>query len=79
MPPQRHVRHESDPHLWSADEIRRVLAVIDRRSACGKRDHAMILTTARLGLGIYPDVVDGGDEKVLSAAQFAHGTRCSRR
>jgi len=52
MPPHRHVRHESVPHLWSVDEIRRVLAVIDRRSACGKRDHAMILSTARLGLRI---------------------------
>jgi integrase/recombinase XerD len=52
MPPHRHVRHESEPHLWTVDEIRRVLAVIDRRSACGKRDYAMILTTARLGLRI---------------------------
>jgi site-specific recombinase XerD len=52
MPPHRHVRHESEPHLWTAEEIGRVLAVIDRQSACGKRDHAMILTTARLGLRI---------------------------
>lgn len=52
LPPQRHVRHESEPHLWTADEIRRVLAVIDRQSATGKRDYAMILTTARLGLRI---------------------------
>jgi site-specific recombinase XerD len=52
LPPHRHVRHESEPHLWSADEIRRVLAVIDRRSAVGKRDYAMILATARLGLRI---------------------------
>ena len=52
LPPHRHVRHESEPHLWTAGEIRRVLAVIDRQSACGKRDYAMILTTARLGLRI---------------------------
>ena len=52
LPPHRHVRHESEPHLWTADEIRRVLSVIDRQSACGKRDYAMILTTARLGLRI---------------------------
>ena len=52
LPPQRHVRHESEPHLWTADEIRRVLAAIDRRSASGKRDYAMILMTARLGLRI---------------------------
>ena len=52
LPPHRHVRHESEPHLWSAQEIRRVLAVIDRQSATGKRDYAMILMTARLGLRI---------------------------
>jgi len=52
LPPQRHVRHESEPHLWTAEEIRRVLAVIDRASATGKRDYAMILATARLGLRI---------------------------
>ena len=52
LPRQRHVRHESEPHLWTADEIRRVLAVIDRHSATGKRDYAMILATARLGLRI---------------------------
>ena len=52
LPPHRHVRHESEPHLWTADEIRRMLAVIDRQSATGKRDYAMILTTARLGLRI---------------------------
>ncbi len=52
LPPHRHVRHESDPHLWTAEEIRRLLAGIDRQSATGKRDYAMILTTARLGLRV---------------------------
>ncbi len=52
LPRHRHVRHDSEPHLWTADEIHRVLAVIDRRSAAGKRDYAMILATARLGLRV---------------------------
>jgi integrase len=52
LPPHRHLRHESEPHPWTAEEIRRVLAVIDRQSATGKRDYAMILMTARLGLRI---------------------------
>ena len=52
LPPHRHLRHESEPHLWTAEEIRRLLAVIDRQSAAGKRDYAMILLTARLGLRI---------------------------
>jgi len=52
LPPHRHLRHESEPHLWTAEEIGRLLAVIDRQSATGKRDYAMILMTARLGLRI---------------------------
>jgi len=52
LPPHRHLRHESEPHLWTAEEIRRVLTVIDRQSATGKRDYAMILMTARLGVRI---------------------------
>jgi len=52
LPAHRHVRHESDPHLWTAEEIRQLLAGIDRQSATGKRDYAMILTTARLGLRV---------------------------
>lgn len=52
LPPHRHVRHESEPHLWTAEEIRRVLTAIDRASVTGKRDYAMILATARLGLRI---------------------------
>jgi integrase/recombinase XerD len=52
LPPHRHVRHDSEPHLWTAEEIRALLAAIDRESATGKRDYAMILTTARLGLRI---------------------------
>jgi integrase/recombinase XerD len=52
LPPHRHLRHESEPHLWTAGEIRRLLAVIDRQSATGKRDYAMILMTARLGLRV---------------------------
>jgi integrase/recombinase XerD len=52
LPPHRHLRHESEPHLWTSEEIRRLLAVIDRQSAVGKRDYAMILLTARLGLRV---------------------------
>jgi len=52
LPPHKYVRHESFPHLWSADEVRRTLAAIDRQSATGKRGYAMILTTTRLGLRI---------------------------
>ena len=53
LPPQRAPRRgESTPHPWTAQEVRLVLDQIDRRSAIGKRDYAMILLTARLGLRV---------------------------
>jgi site-specific recombinase XerD len=50
LPRQRCVRNEATPYLWSKDEIARVLSAIDRASAIGKRDYAMILLVTRLGL-----------------------------
>ena len=52
LPPHRHVRHESAPHPWTAEEVRLVLDQIDRQSAIGKRDYAMVLLTARLGVRV---------------------------
>lgn len=53
LPPQRYPRHgESIPYPWTAEEVRLVLEQTDRESAIGKRDYAMILLTARLGLRI---------------------------
>jgi len=53
LPPQRYPRRgESVPHLWTAKEVRLILNQIDRQSAIGKRDYAMILLTARLGLRV---------------------------
>lgn len=53
LPPQRYPRRgESAPYPWSAEEVRLVLDHIDRRSAIGKRDYAMVLLTARLGLRV---------------------------
>jgi len=39
-----------ESRLWSEDEIQRLLAVIDRGSPRGKRDYAIILMAARLGM-----------------------------
>ena len=50
LPKVKVVRNETLPYLWSPDEVRSVLAAIDRSSAIGKRDYAMILLVARLGL-----------------------------
>jgi integrase len=53
LPPQRYPRRgQSAPHPWTAEEVRRVLEQIDRQSAIGKRDYAMVLLTARLGLRV---------------------------
>ena len=53
LPPQRYPRRgESVPYPWSAQEVRLVLGQIDRQSAIGKRDYAMVLLTARLGLRV---------------------------
>ena len=53
LPPQRYPRRgESDPYPWTAEEVRMVLDRIDRQSAVGKRDDAMLVLTARLGLRV---------------------------
>ncbi len=53
LPPQRYPRRgQSAPHPWTAGEVRLVLGQIDRQSAIGKRDYAMVLLTARLGVRV---------------------------
>jgi len=53
LPPQRYPRRgQSAPHPWTAGEVRLVLEQIDRQSAIGKRDYAMVLLTVRLGVRV---------------------------
>jgi integrase/recombinase XerD len=53
LPPQRYPRRgQTAPYPWTAAEVRLVLEQIDRQSAIGKRDYAMIVLTARLGLRV---------------------------
>ena len=40
------------PSVWPADELKKMLGVIDRNSPVGKRDYAMILLACILGLRI---------------------------
>ena len=40
------------PTVWSKDEIEKIIKVIDRGNPVGKRDYAIILLVARLGLRI---------------------------
>ena len=41
---------ENIPETWTADEVRQMLAVIDRSNAIGKRDYAMLLLAILLGM-----------------------------
>ena len=50
VPRTRVIRNESVPYLWSAAEVNAILTAIDRSSAIGKRDYALLLLVARLGL-----------------------------
>ena len=64
LPPQRYPRRgESVPYPWTAEDVRLVLGQIDRQSAIGKRDYAMVLLTARLGLRV-------GDLRRLELGSF---------
>jgi len=40
------------PSVWSVDDLKKLIAAIDRGSPMGKRDYAMILLACRLGLRI---------------------------
>ncbi len=64
LPPQRYPRRgQTAPYPWTAGEVRLVPGQIGRQSAIGKRDYAMILLTARLGLRV-------GDLRRLEAGWF---------
>ncbi|MCX6096857.1 MAG: site-specific integrase [Candidatus Bipolaricaulota bacterium] len=49
--PQQQVRRDATvPPTWSQEDVRALLGAIDRGSPCGKRDYAIMLLVARLGL-----------------------------
>lgn len=50
VPRPRIYVEEDIPQTWSADEVRKLLTVINRSCAIGKRDYAMILLAATLGM-----------------------------
>lgn len=50
IPSIRHIRECTIPSAYSKDEVEKILNCIDRCNIKGKRDYAMILLAARLGL-----------------------------
>lgn len=50
MPANRLVSNPKVPSVWEPELVERLLAVVDRSSPMGKRDYAILLLAARLGL-----------------------------
>ena len=50
LPNMQTRRHTRMPSVWDPDDIQKLLDAIDRGNPCGKRDYAIILLVARLGL-----------------------------
>ncbi len=50
VPPAARRRNAGIPEALSPGQVKRLLASCDRRTAMGRRDHAMLLMLARLGL-----------------------------
>ncbi len=52
LPHVRILRNAFIPHAWKTDDVKKLLASIDRNSAKGKRDYAILLIVAHLGLRV---------------------------
>ena len=50
MPKVRVGRDERIPSVWKSEDVDALLAVVDRSSPLGKRDYAILLLAARLGI-----------------------------
>lgn len=46
----KNIRRQRLPHTFTSEEIQKLIGVIDRNNPKGKRDYAMLLMAARLGL-----------------------------
>ncbi|MDQ1305204.1 MAG: hypothetical protein QG671_1035 [Actinomycetota bacterium] len=63
VPSVRSSKQTRIPSVWGPGEVTRIVEAIDRSNPCGKRDYAIILLVARLGLR-------GIDVKRLEFADF---------
>src|ERR1700691_5581446 len=63
VPAVRSSRQARIPSVWGPGEVARIVEAIDRDNPCGKRDYAIILLIARLGLR-------GADIRRLEFADF---------
>jgi integrase len=62
VPAARSSKQAGVPSVWGPGEVARILDAIDRGNPCGKRDYAIVLLIARLGLrGIDVKRLEFGD------------------
>ncbi len=52
MPRMRRCRQAKIPTVWTPEQVDRLLAAVDRGSPQGKRDYAILLLAARLGMRV---------------------------
>lgn len=50
VPAMRYARHDTIPSVWDPELVTRLLAAVDRSLPKGKRDYAILLLAARLGM-----------------------------
>jgi integrase len=46
----RYIKRQHIPSTWTAEQVNKILSSVDRGHPCGKRDYAILLLIARLGL-----------------------------
>lgn len=63
VPKQNKYRYPAVPSTWEPDEVKRMLGAIDRASPLGKRDYAILLLVAKLG-------IRAGDIKALKLSDL---------
>jgi integrase/recombinase XerD len=68
VPRLRSGHYERLPSVWPADAVPRLLAAVDRGNPTGKRDYAILLLAARLGMRV-------GDIKALPLAALHWDTQ----
>jgi len=50
LPKTYKIRERKIPTVWSREEVEKLLSSVDRGNPCGKRDYAILLIVAKLGL-----------------------------
>lgn len=63
VPKQNKYNYPKIPSTWEPDEVKRILDVVDRGNPCGKRDYAILILVAKLG-------IRAGDIKALKLSDL---------